>query len=324
MSLDRTHPAIHVLAGVMVDGAGKVLLAQRPPGKHLAGAWEFPGGKREPGEAPLAALARELHEELGILLQGAEPLIRVPWQYDDKSLLLDAWIVRAWANEPASLDGQALRWSDPWSVDIADLAPADRAILQALRLPATYAITPADIEPVDADFVGHLVRTALERGERMIQLRLPRWLPGQVRALAAAVLPDVRLHRAHVLLNGDIEGALALGDGVGVHLPARLARVVNERPLPWGQLVAASCHDADELAHATAIGADFATLSPVASTPSHPGSAALGWDRFQQWLEGAALPVYALGGMRLDHVNQARSLGAQGVAGIRGFWHSAA
>lgn len=311
---------MHVLAGVMLDAGGRVLLAQRPPGKHLAGAWEFPGGKREPGEAPLAALARELHEELGIVMQGAEPLIRVPWQYGERSLLLDAWVVRAWANEPASLDGQALRWVEPWHADISELAPADRAILQALRLPPNYPITPADVDPGDGEFVGAMVRLALARGERMLQLRLPMWSVEQVRALAQAVLPEVRMHRAQLLLNADVDGALALGEGVGVHVAARQLATLQTRPLPWGQLVGASCHNSEELALASRVGVDFATLSPVQPTLSHPGSAVLGWDRFQHLLEAASLPVYALGGMRPALASEARALGAQGVAGIRGFW----
>lgn len=124
---------MHVMAGVMLDADGHVLLAQRPPGKHLAGMWEFPGGKLEPGEAPLDGLARELMEELGIVLQRAEPLIQVPWRHAGWALLLDAWLVRPWQGSPQSLDGQALQWQMPAQVDPAILAPADREILQALQ-----------------------------------------------------------------------------------------------------------------------------------------------------------------------------------------------
>ena len=124
---------MHVMAGVLLDTAGRVLLAQRPAGKHLAGFWEFPGGKLEPGETPLAALARELQEELGIRVLGAEPLIRVPWRYAERELLLDAWRVSSWHGEPQSLEGQPLKWLVPAMVDPMTLAPADRVILTALR-----------------------------------------------------------------------------------------------------------------------------------------------------------------------------------------------
>lgn len=125
---------MHVMAGVLLDPAGRVLLAQRPEGKHLAGMWEFPGGKLEPGEAPLAGLARELREELGIQLEasGVTPLVRVPWNYGDRALLLDAWVVRRWHGAPHSVEGQALRWQEPDAIEPTLLAPADRWILQAL------------------------------------------------------------------------------------------------------------------------------------------------------------------------------------------------
>ena len=125
---------IHVLAGVLCDLHGHVLLAQRPPGKHLAGLWEFPGGKSEPGETPLATLTRELQEEIGILVQEATPLIRVPWRYGERDLLLDAWCVTQWQGEPQSMEGQSLQWLAPAQVDPTTLAPADRRILQAVQL----------------------------------------------------------------------------------------------------------------------------------------------------------------------------------------------
>jgi 8-oxo-dGTP diphosphatase len=126
---------MHVMAGILLDDTGRVLLAQRPAGKHLAGFWEFPGGKLEAGETPLAALARELLEELGIHVRSAEALIRLPWRYGDRELLLDAWRVSSWRGEPRSLEAQPLQWLLPARVDPMILAPADRVILAELRGP---------------------------------------------------------------------------------------------------------------------------------------------------------------------------------------------
>jgi len=123
---------IHVAAGALIDADGRVLLAQRPPGKHLALMWEFPGGKLEPGEDARQGLARELAEELGIVIGGATALMQFPWDYEDKSLLLDVFIVTTWYGEPRSLEGQALRWVLPAEADPADLAPADRPVLAEL------------------------------------------------------------------------------------------------------------------------------------------------------------------------------------------------
>lgn len=309
---------LHVLAGVLCDRQGRVLLAERPAGKHLAGLWEFPGGKREPGETPLAALARELKEELGITLVEAAPLIRVPWRYRERGLLLDAWCVTQWRGEPRSLEGQGLQWCLPSQVDPAMLAPADRAILQVLRLPPHYPITPAEVLSQECDAWFERIVRAMASGERLLQLRLPRWSREAVRELAAALLPTARECGAQLLLNADIEGALALG--VGVHLTGAQLAVLDARPLPLPQTIGASCHDAAQLAKAVQLGVDFATLSPVLATASHPKAPPLGWARFEALVETAAMPVYALGGMASAQLPQARAAGAQGVAGISGFW----
>lgn len=133
MPMDRPTPDVmHVMAGLLVDDEGRVLLAQRLPGKHLAGMWEFPGGKREEGESPLDALARELREELGITVMHATPLIEVPWNYGERDLLLDAWLIDRWQDTPQSLEGQALQWQRAERIDAEMLTPADGPILQAL------------------------------------------------------------------------------------------------------------------------------------------------------------------------------------------------
>jgi len=280
--------------------------------------WEFPGGKLEPGEERLPALARELHEELGITLQRAEPLIRVPCHYVDRELLLDTWLVDQWEGTPESREGQSLQWLRPAQVDPAILTLADRAILQALRLPPRYPITPADISPDQRGQWFERIGRAIERGEPMLQLRLPLWPRELVRELAVGLLPIARRHGTQLLLNGDIDGARALG--IGVHLRHAQLLALSERPLPLQQLVGASCHDAAQLAQASQIAVDFATLSPVAATPSHPLTHPLGWPRFQLLAEAASLPVYALGGTDPSQIAQARECSGQGVAGIREFW----
>jgi mutator protein MutT len=132
----QPRPLVHVVAAAVIDAMGRVLIAQRPTGKHLAGGWEFPGGKLEPGEERLAGLARELREELGIRIEAsARPLIRVRHAYPSRDVLLDVWVVRRFAGEPQGLDGQALRWCAVEDLGQANLLPADEPIVAALRLP---------------------------------------------------------------------------------------------------------------------------------------------------------------------------------------------
>jgi mutator protein MutT len=128
-------PPIHVVAGVVIDASGRVLIAQRPPGKHLAGRWEFPGGKLEHGEPRAAGLERELREEIGIIVEQPRPLMRLRHTYPYGQVLLDVWVVRRYRGVPQGLDGQALRWCGRAALATADLLPADQPIIGALRLP---------------------------------------------------------------------------------------------------------------------------------------------------------------------------------------------
>jgi 8-oxo-dGTP diphosphatase len=124
---------IHVVAGALFDTAGRVLIAQRPPGKHMAGGWEFPGGKLDEGEDPLAGLKRELREELGVEAHSAERLISYEHVYSDRAVLLDLWLVTHFSGEPQSLDAQALQWVDLDALEDIGLLEADRPMIAALR-----------------------------------------------------------------------------------------------------------------------------------------------------------------------------------------------
>jgi 8-oxo-dGTP diphosphatase len=133
---------LHVVAAALTDAHGRILIAQRPPGSHLAGGWEFPGGKLEPGEACLAGLARELHEELGITLGRGphRPLLKVEHAYGARQLRIHLWVVTDFSGEPRGLDGQALRWCTLDELEHADLLPADAPMVRALRLPARLTL----------------------------------------------------------------------------------------------------------------------------------------------------------------------------------------
>ncbi len=308
---------VHVVAGVLRDPQNRILLAERPPGKHLSGLWEFPGGKCEPGELPEVALKRELLEEIGVIADQLTPLIRIPWIYPTKRIVLAVYCVDAYHGEPYGREGQNLRWQTLADLNIADMPAADRPVIHALKLPPHYVITP---EPVsnDESFLASVERV-LARGERLLQLRdkaLPR---DQLRALASQVSKLCLSAGTELLINADIELAQELHLS-GVHLTSAQLRSLKQRPLPANQWVAASCHNQEELELAHALDVDFITLSPVNPTPSHPQLPALGWDAFSQLCDLARVPVYALGGVNKIDWQQARNHGAQGVAGIRSFW----
>ena len=124
-----------VAAVVLVDPDGRVLLAQRPEGKSMAGLWEFPGGKMEPGETPEAALIRELHEELGIDTWQSclAPLSFASHGYDGFHLLMPVFICRKWQGTPQSREGQALRWVYPARLRDYAMPPADLPLIPLIR-----------------------------------------------------------------------------------------------------------------------------------------------------------------------------------------------
>lgn len=311
---------VHVVAGVLRDASGRILLAQRPAGKHLAGLWEFPGGKCDDGELPIDALARELREEIGIVVESARPLIGVPYQYPEKEILLDVWQVSAYSGVPQSHEGQRLAWVEAGDLDRIEMPPADRPVATALRLPDRYLITPA-LPPEDADTLVRGIERACRKGVRLIQLRLPGWSGDRLARLARTTRNLCHSYGAHLLLNADWRLAAVLGLD-GVHLPARIAATLVQRPLPSDRWVGVSCHDAAELAQAQRIGADFVTLSPLFPTPSHPDAPPLGWERFAELAATSTLPIYALGGLEIDDVDAAQVSGGQGIAAIRALWET--
>ncbi|HEX5962078.1 MAG TPA: Nudix family hydrolase [Rhodanobacteraceae bacterium] len=308
---------IEVAAGILSDDQGRILLMQRLPGKHLAGLWEFPGGKLEPGETVGQALVRELAEELGVEVLASEPLISVPWQYPEKTVRLHALRVTNWRGTPRAREGHPLRWAAVPDMHIATMPPADAPIVTALRLPPYYAIKPGSESLFGPGGTSTTTKSKSDPCPGLGQLRMPGASRESVRDVARQWLKADMALREWLLVNGDIDLARELG--VGVHLKAAQLRELRERPLPRTSWVGASCHDAEELELAAAIDADFATLSPVQVTASHPDAGPLGWERFARLVADARLPVYALGGVGPADLERARAAGAQGVAGIRAF-----
>ena len=125
-------PLVPVVAAALFDGAGRVLIAQRPAGKVLAGRWEFPGGKVAAGESEGNALTRELREELGVEVIAARPFMRLTHAYEDRDVELSLWIVERFAGSALALDGQSLKWVEPAALAAEDILEADRPFIVAL------------------------------------------------------------------------------------------------------------------------------------------------------------------------------------------------
>ncbi|MGH8277955.1 MAG: 8-oxo-dGTP diphosphatase MutT [Gammaproteobacteria bacterium] len=132
MSAPGESAAVLVVAAIVMDGQGRVLIDQRPAGKPWAGYWEFPGGKVEAGEAPFAALQRELREELGLSVDDASAFMQFTYDYPERRVALDVWRVLRFSGVATSREGQALAWVRPDELSAWKLLPADPPIVQAL------------------------------------------------------------------------------------------------------------------------------------------------------------------------------------------------
>jgi 8-oxo-dGTP diphosphatase len=307
---------IQVAAGAIRDAQGRILVTRRPDRAHQGGRWEFPGGKLEPGEAVDQALRRELDEELGVRVLAARPLIQVPHDYGDRRILLHVHLVTAYAGEPHPREAQPLAWWHPDEMDPALFPAADRPIITALRLPELCLVTGQETR--DADAFLRRLELALEQGVRLVQLRAHHLERAAYRALARRVFPLCDQVGARLLLNADPRETQDIPCH-GYHLTG--ARLWGSEPTRVeGRWLGASCHTARDLEHAARLGLDYAFLSPVKPTASHPDGVPLGWDGFAVLARAAVMPVFALGGLGPQDLPEAFRRGAQGVAAIRGLW----
>ena len=301
---------IEVAAAVLQRADGAFLLAQRPQGKVYAGYWEFPGGKVEAGEPADRALARELHEELGIDIGPAYPWITRVFTYPHGTVRLNFFRVHDWKGEPHPREDQAISWQAPGAPMVAPMLPANAPVLASLALPAEYAITNAAQYGV-ADMLARLERR-LQQGLKLVQVREPE-LGGKDRELfTRQSLGLAHRHGCKVLTKSPFPGA------DGTHFTATDLMRLKEKPKD--RVVAASCHTREELERAMALQLDFAVLGPLREKSAVDKSPALGWDKFRDLAASSSIPIYAIGGLTRADLEDAWRAGAHGLAMIRGAW----
>jgi len=233
------------------------------------------------------------------------------------AVLLDVWEVTAFSGTAHGREGQPVAWFDAEQLPALEFPPANAPIVTAARLPAQCLITP---EPHDSIEFLQQLQQCLQAGVRLVVLRAKTLAASEYVALAHEVIQLGHAFDAKIVLNSP---PVMLAEADGLHLTSRQLLTaeagLRDTLLP-GQWLSASCHGSAELQQAAALGADFAFLSPVLPTLSHPGEAHLGWVAFVTAVENVNLPVYALGGMTSDHVTTARQHGGQGIAAIRSLW----
>jgi len=305
---------VEVAAAVLQRADGSFLLAQRPAGKVFAGYWEFPGGKVEPGEAAGLALARELHEELGIEVERAYPWLTRVFAYPHATVRLRFYRVLQWRNEPRPRENQALAWQRLDDRMAEPMLPANAPVLASLALPWEYAITDAGTLGVSRMLA--LLEERLERGLKLVQVREPKLTDTERGLFTEQAISLAHRYGCKVMVKAPSAAIFPGADGL--HLTA--AQLMKLESKPVNMLVAASCHTAAELERAMQLELDFAVLGPVKKTASHESDLPLGWEKFNAMTHEASIPVYAIGGLDAADRNDAWSAGAHGLAMISGAW----
>jgi len=304
---------LQVAAGVIKNPQDQILIALRDASLHQGGLWEFPGGKLEPGETAEQALFRELKEELDITAHAATPLITIKHSYPDRHVQLNVFLVDNFSGLAKGCQGQPLKWVAPDELLKFSFPAANQPIITAARLPRCYGI----LDDADPSLLMTNLHKLLDSGIKLIQARLKNLTADAVDAFIRQAYPLCQQQQAVLLVNSAVADANHL-NADGIHLTAAHLKALTERPtnITW---LSASCHTLDELNHAQQIGVDFVVLAPVLPTATHPGSATLGWERFEELVEQINMPVYALGGMAAEDLTAACQAGGQGIAGIRAF-----
>jgi len=320
---------VHVAVAVIIDDNDQICISFRHENLHQGGLWEFPGGKVEQGETIEAALVREIKEELSLDVRQSRPLITISHHYQegDKSVVLHVRKVISCQGQATGVEGQQIRWVSIPELSEHDFPAANVAIIKALQLPDRYLITGKFSD--NADFINKLAK-ALKHGIKLVQIRLKDSDLNDNVHLQSLIEDAVMLCRhssALIMLNisPDLVDTLDLSviDFDGFHVDSHTLNLLSTGDLQLalrGKLLSASCHNRDELNYAVELHADFAVLSPVQKTQSHPNTQAIGWDGFSTMIEGMQMPVYALGGVREDDIETAWQRGGQGIAAISAFW----
>lgn len=319
---------VHVAVGVILNPQGEVLIAKRASRQHLGGLWEFPGGKLESGEDVRRALARELHEELGIVVTHQAPLCMIQHNYPDKAVLLDVWTVHGFTGQPHGREGQPLRWVHPCELAYDDFPEANRAIIRAIRLPEHIAVIdlPSPFTDTDFDYPDQLPDNTLIRLRRTT---VPTGTEDRKYVSSIRAFLDAGILTRHPLVV-DINSNPALQKDLAqlLHSYSRIQgyfanshtlRKLIARPDGDQILLGCACHSDEELKQATFLSADFAILSPVLPTRSHPDHPGMGWGAFSELSSRHQIPVYAMGGISMQDLTTAKAAGARGIAGISMF-----
>lgn len=309
-------PHIHVVAGIIKNHQNDVLIAKRHQHLDQGGLWEFPGGKREPGESSARALLRELEEEIGVTVERILPFSQITHEYANKIVTLEFFEVTNWMGTPLGKEGQEVRWVGQSNLHQYAFPEANDIVLKALKFPRLMLVTP---ECDDEDKFIEGVRRCLSIGIACVQLRCTQCSRAKYRRIAERLTGLLQQFKAQLILNTAPE-MLVDFPHAGLHLSSQMLVELTERPCDLSRPLTSVCHNHSELQKAHAINVDAVLVSPIRSTASHPQATPIGWQECANLSALARVPVFGLGGLTSADLPTAVASGCYGIAAIRGFW----
>jgi len=286
----------------------QILITKRRKNQFMPNYWELPGGKIETGEEEEDALARELQEELGIKTLRISLKHVMTHHYKDKTVNLSIYNVESYKGNVTGTEGQDVRWCNLQNLSNYKLLPTMRIIINRIRLPEYYWITPDERDP---ELLLQKCQNHLITGAKIIQLRSKDLIEhsyiGKIHNLCQS-------YEARLILNVPNKTFKEPCDGW--HLTSEELLKYSKRPCANNKLLGASAHNMKEAKYAETISVDYISLAPIEETPSHPNATPLGWEVAKDIVSKSNLPVYLLGGMGRDSLGRALKIRAQGIAGI--------
>jgi 8-oxo-dGTP diphosphatase len=286
----------------------QILITKRRKNQFMPNYWELPGGKIETGEDEEDALARELQEELGIKTLRISLKHVMTHHYKDKTVNLSIYNVESYKGNVTGTEGQDVRWCNLQNLSNYKLLPTMRIIINRIRLPEYYWITPDERDP---ELLLQKCQNHLITGAKIIQLRSKDLIEhsyiGKIHNLCQS-------YEARLILNVPNKTFKEPCDGW--HLTSEELLKYSKRPCANNKLLGASAHNMKEAKYAETISVDYISLAPIEETPSHPNATPLGWEVAKDIVSKSNLPVYLLGGMGRDSLGRALKIRAQGIAGI--------
>ena len=301
---------IEVVVGIIRNESGDIFIAKRQKNQFMPDFWELPGGKVERNESHHEALKRELFEETGIKVIKCGLTQTIHQQYPEKTINLSVYTIEEYSGIPSGEEGQEYSWCNIDNFMNFKLLPTMWKIIKKISLPDCYWITP---ENHNTGSILEQCSQHIADGKKMIQLRSKLQLDKQYIEKFNQLC---QLNGVKLILNMPQMNFREPCDGW--HLTTQELLNFSPKELSEEKLIGASTHNLEEVKHAEKMFLDYISLSPINKTLSHPDTKTLGWTRASEIISQSRLPIYLLGGMNNDSLKQALSIGAKGIAGIRG------